>query len=338
MIPRHLRAMALAMVCAVAPRSVRAQAPDTNRVWERGSWRSLGAITSDAGILDHPLSIALAGNTLYVFNAGSGTVIALALDGHVRWRYTPPDSLRFHVDRVVALASGLDGGVWAADPNAGRCTVVSPLGNVERVIPVHESPHLAPRADGSFWKASFLGAEPSLFDARGTRVRVLRLPPSLTAPKDAVGDALLAMTGDTLVVAYVDAGRFLIAPPPGHGPVRDVRAVEPRPFPRFHESDMTVGKQAVRAFKTDSSAYPATLALAVDSGVIYALYWNHRGAPDDRGRTLDTYRTSTGAYLGSRRLPLPSSAIAIRGDVVYAVTDGGELHIWRWTPAEAPPR
>src|SRR6185312_15556667 len=108
---------------------------------------------------------------------------------------------------------GLDGGVWAADPNAGRCTIISPLGAVERVIPLHDSPHLAPRPDGSFWKASFIGVRPSLFDARGVRVRALRLPPTLTAPKDAVGDALLAMTGDTLVVAYVDAGRFLIAPP-----------------------------------------------------------------------------------------------------------------------------
>ncbi len=56
--------------------------------------------------------------------------------------------------------------------------------------------------------------------------------------------------------------------------------------------------------------------------------------PDDRPRTLDGYSLATGNYLGSRLLPLPSTAIAIRGDIVYALTDRGELHIWRWTGAE----
>ncbi|HXE61509.1 MAG TPA: hypothetical protein VN607_12420, partial [Gemmatimonadaceae bacterium] len=77
---------------------------------------------------------------------------------------------------------------------------------------------------------------------------------------------------------------------------------------------------------------------AVDSGLIYALYWNTRGAPDDRSRTLDMYRLASGAYLGSRRLPLPSTAIAIRGDVVYALTTDGNLHIWRWVGAASTPR
>ena len=337
MIARRLAALA-SVACAVNLHAGTAQQVDTTRTWENGSWRSLGEVTSADGILDHPLSIALAGNSLYVFNGGPGTIVALSLDGHVRWRYTPPDSLRFHADRVVSLAPGLDGGVWAADPNSGRCTIISPLGAVERVIPMHESAHIAPRRDGSFWRATFIGVRPSLFDARGTRVRTLRLPSSLIAPQDAVGDAFVAMTGDTLVVAYVDAGRFLIVPPPARGPVRDVRAIEPRPFPRFHQSDVVVGGKTLHTYKAGPDAAPATLGLAIDSGIIYALYWNSRGAPGDRGRTLDTYRVSTGAYEGSRRLPLPSSAIAVRGDVVYAVTDGGDLHIWRWTPAVPRPR
>lgn len=328
----------VAAACAALPRAATTQQRDTTRRWENGSWRSLGELTGGAGGLDHPISLALAGNTLYVFNAGPGTVLALALDGHVRWRYTPPDSLRFHVDRVVSLAPGVDGGVWAADPNAGRCTIISPLGAVERVIPLHDSPHLAPRPDGSFWKASFIGVRPSLFDARGVRVRALRLPRTLTAPKDAVGDALLAMTGDTLVVAYVDAGRFLIAPPHAHRQVRDVWSVEPRPFPRFRESDVVIRGRTVHTYKAGPDAPPATLALAVDSGIIYSLYWNGRNAPGDRGRTVDMYRVSTGVYEGSRRLPLPSSAIAVRGDVVYALTDGGDLHIWRWAAAKPRPR
>jgi len=80
-------------------------------------------------------------------------------------------------------------------------------------------------------------------------------------------------------------------------------------------------------------AAPATVGLAIDARILYALYWTSRGIQGDRRRTLDTYRVSTGVYEGSRRLPLPSSAMAVRGDAVYAVTDGGDLHIWRWIPA-----
>jgi hypothetical protein len=281
--------------------------------------------------------MVLAANTLYVFNAGPGTVVALDLDGHQRWRYAPPDSLRFNSDRVVALAAGTDGGVWAADPNSRRCTILSPLGTIERVVRIGDSPHLAPRSDGSFWKASYLGIAPVLFDVRGHRVRTLRLPPSLAAPPDAVGDALLGLAGDTLVVAYREAGRFLIAGP--HGAPRDVRAIEPRGFSRFQRSDVTVGGRTVQAFKTGPGGEPATLGLATDAGIFYALYWSDRGPPDDKRRIVDKYRVATGAYLGSWRLPLPASAIAVRGDVVYALTDSGDLHIWHWvSSADTPSR
>lgn len=319
------------MASVFATTSILAQR-DTSRVWESGSWRNVALIAHDAGVLDRPRSIALAPNALYVFDAGPGTIVALDLEGRVRWRYTPPDSLRFDADRVVALAAGPDGGVWAADPNAGRCLVLSPLGAVERVIPMHDSPNLAPRSDGSFWKASYMDLAPVLFDPHGRRVRALRLPASVVAPPKAVGDAVLALTVDTLIVAYRAAGRFVVAPP--HGVARDIRAVEPRAFPRFRESDVTIGGRSVQAFKTSASEPPATLGLAVDAGVVYALYWNDRGTPDDRVRTLDMYRLSSGAYLGSRRLPLPSTAIAVRGDSVYALTEEGELHIWRWVPVD----
>lgn len=337
MIPWRFAAFAVMVACVAGRRAVNAQQADTTRAWQSGSWRSLGEITSESGALDHPISIALARDALYVFNAGPGSVVALGLDGRLRWRYLPSDSLRFHPDRVVSLAPGPDGGVWVADPNAGRCTILSALGSVERVIPVHESPHLAPRSDGSFWKASpYLGVVPSLFDAHGRRVRALRVPATLVAPADAIGDAFLAAAGDTLVVAYAWAGRFLVSP--ARGRARDVHAVEPRPFPRFQRSDVTVGGRTIHAFKTGPGAEPTTLGLAVDSGLIYALYWNTRGAPDDRSRTLDMYRLASGAYLGSRRLPLPSTAIAIRGDVVYALTTDGNLHIWRWVGAASTPR
>lgn len=322
-------AAAAAVACAVTSSNIAAQR-DTSRVWERGSWRNGALLAHDAGVLDQPRSIAIAPKALYVFDAGPGTIVALDLDGRVRWRYVPPDSLRFNADRVVALAAGPDGGVWAADPNSGRCLVLSPLGAIERMIPMHDSPHLAPRSDGSFWKASYLKLAPVLFDPQGRQVRALRLPASVVAPVNAVGDAVLALEGDTLVIAYRTAGRFVIAPP--HGVARDVRAVAPRAFPRFRESDVTIGGRSVHTFKAAADEPPATLGLAAVAGVVYVLYWNEGGTPDDHERTLDMYRLSSGTYVGSRRLPLPSTAIAVSGDEVYALTDGGDLHIWRWIP------
>ena len=322
-------AVAGAVACVCATGSIVAQRT-SSRIWERGSWRNVGLIAHDAGVLDQPRSIARAPNALYAFDAGPGSIVALDLDGRVRWRYTPPSSLRFNADRVVALAAGPDGGVWAADPNSGRCLVLSPLGTIERVILMHDSPHLAPRSDGTFWKASYMTLAPTLFDAHGHRVRALRLPATVVAPVNAVGDAILALEGDTLVIAYRTAGRFVFAPP--HGVARDVRAVEPRAFVRFRESDVTIGGRSVHTFKAGADEPPATLGLASEAGVVYVLYWNEGGTPDDHERTLDMYRLSSGKYIGSRRLPLPSIAIAVSGDEVYALTDGGDLHIWRWIP------
>ena len=282
------RPLVLAAVLAAITTGVRSslgQQGDTTRSWQRGSWRSLGEIANGSGTLDKARSIALSGNTLYVFNAGPGTVVALDLDGHLRWRYTPPDSLRVSVERVVALAAGTDGGVWVSDPNSRRCTILSPLGTIERVVRIGDSPHLAPRSDGSFWKASYLGVAPVLFDARGRRVRALRLPRSFHAPPDAVGDALLGLAADTLVVAYTEAGRFLIASP--RAAPRDVRAIEPRGFSRFHRSDVTIGGRTVQAFKTGPGAEPATLGIAVDAGIFYALYWTDHGPTGDNQRTVD---------------------------------------------------
>jgi len=331
----HLRVTPLALACVFLAQTARAQAADTGRVWEQGSWRGMGDVPAGAHILDHPLSLALGRNAIYVFNAGSATVVALGLDGRLLWRYSPPDSLRFGADRVVSLAAGFDGGVWVADPNSGRCTILSPLGNVERVVPMRDGRHFAPRSDGSFWQSRYLAIQPMLFDANGHRVRTLRLPASLAAPPNAVGDALLAVTADTLVVAYSMAGRFLIAPP--HGAARDVRAIEPRAFATFAQSDVTVAGRAVHTFKTHANELPATLGLAVDSGVIYALYFNARGATGDPGRTVDMYRTASGRYVGSRRLPMSATHIAIRGDVTYALTGEGDLRIWRWVPSPTPP-
>jgi hypothetical protein len=71
--------------------------------------------------------------------------------------------------------------------------------------------------------------------------------------------------------------------------------------------------------------------MAVSGGLIYALYWNRAGPPEDRRRTLDIYDLRAGTYVGSRRLPLPTKEIAMRGDTLYALTSDGALHAWQWT-------
>ncbi len=83
-------AAVVAAACTIGVRRSQGQQQDTTRVWQHGSWRSVGQIAGESGTLDRPLSMALARNALYVFNAGPGTVVALGLDT-VLWRYTPPD-------------------------------------------------------------------------------------------------------------------------------------------------------------------------------------------------------------------------------------------------------
>ncbi|HKV51452.1 MAG TPA: hypothetical protein VJO52_09645 [Gemmatimonadaceae bacterium] len=131
--------------------------------------------------------------------------------------------------------------------------------------------HLAARGDGWFWGASIIGAAPALFDTSGLRYVSLSLPPTLGATPYSRGDARLAFTHDTLVVAYMWAGHFLIVAgtPPS---VRDLPALESLPIPSFHQQSVTVGGQVLQAYRADSTDPPATLSLAVSGGLIYALY------------------------------------------------------------------
>ncbi len=304
------------------------------RVWEHGSWRAIGAVVTDPAVLDRPVSMALGPGASYVFNGGDRTIVAVAPDGRALWRFSPADSLRFHDDSSVALAADSSGRVYVADLYSGHIIVLSPLGSVERVLRIHARLHLAPRGDGWFWGASVMGAAPSLFDSAGHRYLTLRVPPALGAAQYARGDARLAVGHDTLVVAYMWGGHFLVvsgSPPT----VRDVPAIEPRTFGRFKLDDVTVGNQTLQAYRADSTDQPATLSMAVDGGLIYALYWNVAGPVEDRRRTVDIYGVKSGAYDGSRRLPLPCKEIAVRGDTLHALTSDGALRTWQWTADSA---
>lgn len=304
------------------------------RVWQHGSWRAIGAVITDTALVHPPFSMAVSAAALYLFNGGDKTVVAVAPDGHALWRYAPADSLRFDDDSSVSIAADSSGRVYVDDLSGGRITVLSPLGKAERVFRIHYRPHLAPRSDGWFWGASVLGAAPALFDTTGRRYLSLPLPPTLGATPYARGDARLAVAHDTLVVAYMWAGHFLIAA--GTTPVvRDVRAIAPLPIATFHQRSVTVGGQVIEAYRADSTDQPATLSMAVSGGLIYALYWNRAGPPEDRRRTLDIYDLRAGTYVGSRRLPLPSKEIAMRGDTLYALTSDGALHAWQWTGSDS---
>lgn len=305
------------------------------RVWEKGAWREVALPNVGPDVIDRPLSMAASHGAIYLFNAGTRSVIAFASDGHVLWRYTPDDSLKFETDTTVALTADASGRVLIADVSAGRITELSPLGTVERVFRIHDRLHLAERADRWFWGASLLGTAPALFDTAGHRYLSLRPPASMNEggqyPR---GDARLAFAHDTLVVAYMWGGHFLIVV--GPTPIaRDMQAIEPRPFGHFHQADVTVDSQTVQAFVADSTDHPATLSMAVDGGLIYALYWNGQGSADDRHRTLDIYDLSRATYLGSRRLPLACKEIAVSDGVLYGLGDDGALHAWRWSPSSS---
>lgn len=326
----------MAAACLVACRRTDSQ-DAVARVWQHGSWRAIGAVITDTAVVHAPFSMAVSPGALYVFNGGDKTIVAVAPDGHALWRYTPADSLRFDNDSIVSIAADSTGRVYVADLSAGRITVLSPLGKAERVFKIHDRPHVAPRGDGWFWGASLLGASPALYDTSGRRYLSLRPPAALDATPYSRGDARLAFAHDTLVVGYMWTGHFLIVvgTPPA---ARDVPAIEPLPIATFHQRSVTVGGQIVQAYRADSTDQPATLSMAVSDGLIYALYWNRAGPPEDRQRTLDIYDLEAGTYVGSRRLPLPAKEIAMRGDTLYALTSDGALHAWQWTDSASAGR
>ena len=50
--------------------------------------------------------------------------------------------------------------------------------------------------------------------------------------------------------------------------------------------------------------------MAVNGGLIYALYWNRAGAPEDRHRTLDIYDLKADTSVGTKNRH-PTSADAV---------------------------
>lgn len=330
---RRYFGMVMAAGCMLACRSGDSL-PTLARFWQSGAWREIGPVITDTAVVHAPFSMAAGPTALYLFNGGDKTVLAVASDGHVLWRYTPADSVRFDNDSSVSVAADSSGRVYVADLSGGRITVLSPLGSVVRVLRIHNRPHLAVRGDGWFWGALVLGVSPALFDSTGLRYVSLSVPPTLGASIYARGDARLALVHDTLVVAYMWAGHFLVAV--GTSPsVRDIQAIEPLAFAAFRPDSIMVGGQEVPVYRADSTDQPATLSMAVTGGLIYALYWNRSGPAEDRRRTLDIYDLRSGAYVGSRRLPQPTQEIAMRGDTVFALTSDGALHSWQWTSNSA---
>jgi outer membrane protein assembly factor BamB len=327
-----LAAMAVAGVLACSGAD---EPHNAARVWQSGSWHEIPQAGA-AGLVDRPMSITARPGAVYVFNAAPKTIVAIAPDGHLLWRYAPADSVRFSDDSSVALAADSGGRVLVADLAGGHILMLSPLGSLDRVFRIHNRLHLAVRADDWFWGASLLGAAPALFDTLGNRSLDLTTPPTLGGDRNTRGDARLAFAHDTLVVAYMWGGHFLIVA--GAQPsARDVPAIEQRPFGEFHLDTVVVDGQSVPAFRADSTDRPATLSMAVDGGLIYDLYWNAQGAADDHHRTVDMYDMAKGSYVGSRRLPLPCKEIAVRDGVLYGLGDDGGLHAWQWTPGSATP-
>jgi sugar lactone lactonase YvrE len=93
----------------------------------------LGLLPQDTGALAEPVDVAIDAATLYVLDAGAGTLWSYALDGGEALAVPTDPTL---LDRSRGLAVGPDGRVWIAVTTAGVAAAIDPLGGEPSRLPV----------------------------------------------------------------------------------------------------------------------------------------------------------------------------------------------------------
>jgi streptogramin lyase len=93
----------------------------------------LGLLPQETGALAEPSDVAIDAATLYVLDAGEGTLWSYALDGGEALAVPADPTL---LDRSRGLSVGPDGRVWIAVTTSGVAAAIDPLGGEPSRLPI----------------------------------------------------------------------------------------------------------------------------------------------------------------------------------------------------------
>jgi hypothetical protein len=263
-----------------------------------------------------------AAGEILVLDWADAAVKAFDESGSPAWRIPDPSAPGDGL-RPVDFAVAAGGGLWVAESAAPRVALFDAGGTRRRVVTVGSpASRIVPAADGGFTILT-LAAGSHLFETYGPDGELRRRFGRLLA-----GDFQEPLLLDGAVAADA-AGGLVFAPTY----VGVLAAYDRDGGLRFLVETVGGGSRdlpQVVATETrrflDPGARLRSLAVHVAGGLVYVL--SERRAASSRSRILDVYSISDGAYLHSLRLPTGPREFLVEGDRLYTVHKD-RIETWR---------
>lgn len=279
-----------------------------------------------------PGLVRLKKDVIYLYDYGDSRVKAFDLAGRKAWTYGRAGQGPGEFSNPTDLKVDAEGRVWIADPTNLRITIYDPRTGDARFIRTPEPvSDVAPAGDGLAWAVPM---NPQrlllLLDETGMVQRYVSGPEFAEHSHPLLWELNLdprARTGPIVSFRYSD--RFF-AVDGETGEVVEHRGIEKVEFPDvvgWESGGYTITRVA-------PDATEAAQSTAEDNGLYYVLFEMR----SERVSIVDVYDSFTAQYIGSLRLPLPVSFIAV-DDYRIAVVTRAEIpaiEVWSW--GGGPPR
>lgn len=249
---------------------------------------------------------------LVVFDYGEEAVREFTADGREAWHFGRKGQGPGEFEGASDVAVEDNGDILVLDERNRRITRLDSAGRLLGMtrIPNGVEPTclLPPPADGRLvvgtlstrllWQSMSTSGEPE---------RSQVLPPGVSYQSELVGETLSAFLASGAVMVYRWSATMVLLN--GDGTVRKVlEGVEPVPFPAARSYPVKIpGLFNGTATKVDREAPEAALSVSARDHRIFVLF---QGTTENRGRVVDIYDDSSGAYIGSVALPVRPISIA----------------------------
>jgi len=333
---RRLVELALASVLVIVASSEVAAQREPRRPYA-ARLSPLFSLVSDDRVLLSPVHLVAGDSAIYLMEMAERQLVAFSYDGRRLWAVGREGSGPGEHRVITSLA--LDhrtGDLWQYDLGNGRIQVRARDGRLKRSYPARRTLFkVAPLADGRF--AGVPGGGGGTFlhvydGASGDEVQ--QVPPPLEEYADpmfsfAASAWVAPCPAGQLVIGYAYASYLHALPSQLHPPVvRD--AIDPVTPPRSVEVPLREGGRTLVGHRRAPDAKRATNSITCDRARVLVLYV---GSTSEPGRTVDVYRLTDLAYLGSFELPEPVLSISVHGDrlVALRLDPVPALFAWRVT-------
>jgi hypothetical protein len=324
------RTMCALAVCApLAAAAQRSDAP-RERAFASGEWIETARISDDAGrVLTDPRLMLARNDTVFLYDAASHEVVALAGRGRVAWRAGRAGKGPREFSEPVDMQFAPNGDIHVLDAGLSRITALTSAGQFAAMHTVEQRLHRFVPTGGGWWAVALGRPELLLrIDQRGSEVGRSAAPADIAALHVLAREPLVARTPrGSAVMAFLWSSRVLLLDEAGQL-VADVTGPDRIPFAQIRAYSVQL-PQTATVQRVDPGARAGARAVAANDTMALVVV---AGAGADRGRVVDRYDLRTRRYVDSARLPRPAAVIQVTGArlVVLELDPAPTLVVYEW--------